>query len=203
MSFHRSILWIEFTFAKNAQGAFWLSFALMGNMKSETKKFAFCGIFAAVSVVILFIASLTGIGTFAGPILASIVLTIVLTEYNKRSALLVYVTVSVLSLILMPDRELAAAYVCLAWYPIVRERVAQKKNMMLRILIKLLLYSVSIGLFYEGCLLVTGIRFGEGELPKTILWILFALGAVTFLITDKIYEKIGLLWAKKWRKNIF
>ena len=178
-------------------------FCVKGKMKSETKKIAFCGIFAAVSVVILFIASLTGIGTFAGPILASIVLTIVLTEYNKRSAVLVYAVVSVLSLILMPDRELAAAYVCLAWYPIVRERVAQKKNMMLRILIKLLLYSVSIGLFYEGSLLVTGIRFGDGELTKTVLWILFTLGAITFLITDKIYEKIGLLWAKKWRKSIF
>ena len=171
-------------------------------MKSDAKKISFCGVSGALSIVILFLASITGIGTFAGPVLASVVLTIVLCEYKRRAAVLLYFTVSILSIIIMPDRELAVAYICLAWYPVIRDLISKIRYRLIRILLKSLVYCVSIGLFYIIVLKILGFDYASERLMATINIVLFLGGAFAFFLMDLVHGRIALLWAIKWRKKL-
>ena len=74
--------------------------------KTESQKIALCGVLSALSVVVLLVGNVLQIGTYAAPMLASFLLIPVLEDYGKKYALLLYAVVSLLSLFLVPDKEL-------------------------------------------------------------------------------------------------
>ena len=79
--------------------------------KTESQKIALCGVLSALSVVVLLVGNVLQIGTYAAPMLASFLLIPVLEDYGKKYALLLYAVVSLLSLFLVPDKELVLFYV--------------------------------------------------------------------------------------------
>lgn len=87
--------------------------------KTESQKIALCGVLSALSVVVLLVGNVLQIGTYAAPMLASFLLIPVLEDYGKKYALLLYAVVSLLSLFLVPDKELVLFYVLvLGYYPV-------------------------------------------------------------------------------------
>ena len=78
--------------------------------KTESQKIALCGVLSALSVVVLLVGNVLQIGTYAAPMLASFLLIPVLEDYGKKYALLLYAVVSLLSLFLVPDKELVLFY---------------------------------------------------------------------------------------------
>ena len=92
--------------------------------KTESQKIALCGVLSALSVVVLLVGNVLQIGTYAAPMLASFLLIPVLEDYGKKYALLLYAVVSLLSLFLVPDKELVLFYVLvLGYYPVLRVRL--------------------------------------------------------------------------------
>ena len=79
--------------------------------KTESQKIALCGVLGALSVVLLLVGAALQIGTYAAPMLAAFLLIPVLDEYGPKYALLLYATVSILSVLLVPELELAFFYV--------------------------------------------------------------------------------------------
>ena len=75
--------------------------------KTESQKIALCGVLGALSVVLLLVGAALQIGTYAAPMLAAFLLIPVLDEYGPKYALLLYATVSILSVLLVPELELA------------------------------------------------------------------------------------------------
>ena len=83
--------------------------------KTESQKIALCAVLSALSVVVLLVDNVLQIGTYAAPMLASFLLIPVLEDYGKKYALLLYAVVSLLSLFLVPDKELVLFYVLVRW----------------------------------------------------------------------------------------
>ena len=71
--------------------------------KTESQKIALCGVLGALSVVLLLVGAALQIGTYAAPMLAAFLLIPVLDEYGPKYALLLYATVSILSVLLVPE----------------------------------------------------------------------------------------------------
>ena len=67
--------------------------------KTESQKIALCGVLGALSVVLLLVGAALQIGTYAAPMLAAFLLIPVLDEYGPKYALLLYATVSILSVL--------------------------------------------------------------------------------------------------------
>ena len=96
--------------------------------KTESQKIALCGVLGALSVVLLLVGAALQIGTYAAPMLAAFLLIPVLDEYGPKYALLLYATVSVLSVLLVPELELAFFYVfVIGYYPVLRQQLARIK----------------------------------------------------------------------------
>ena len=101
--------------------------------KTESQKIALCGVLGALSVVLLLVGAALQIGTYAAPMLAAFLLIPVLDEYGPKYALLLYATVSILSVLLVPELELAFFYVfVIGYYPVLRQQVARIKSTLLR-----------------------------------------------------------------------
>ena len=101
--------------------------------KTESQKIALCGVLSALSVVVLLVGNVLQIGTYAAPMLASFLLVPVLEDYGKKYALLLYAVVSLLSLFLVPDKELVLFYVLvLGYYPVLRVRLNNIRRGVLR-----------------------------------------------------------------------
>ena len=74
-------------------------------MRRNTQKIALCGVVAALSVVVLFLTGIIPVATIALPAVAGCFLIAVVAEIGVRHGFAVYAAVSLLSALIVPDRE--------------------------------------------------------------------------------------------------
>ena len=74
---------------------------------------------AALAVVIMCMGGIIPMATYVCPMLCSLLLAVVLRLTGRRIAWAWYAAVSLLSLLLGPDKEAAAVFVFLGYYPII------------------------------------------------------------------------------------
>ena len=118
-------------------------------MKRETIKttkiISVCGLFAALSVVIMLLAYI-GVLTYAVPALAGALLVIIYLELGVKNAFTVYFAVSVLSFI-MCEKESALCYLLFfGYYPLIKAYIERIQSRVSQWIIKVALFSVSFSL---------------------------------------------------------
>ena len=160
-------------------------------MRTSAKQIALGGILAALAVVIMSLGGLIPVATYTIPMLCAILQYTVLRFCGSRIAWAWYGTVSILSLLLGPDKEAAAVFVFLGYYPILKPRMDQMK---LPWLWKALLFNASVLAMYG--LLIHLMGMGQiaaefAELGKWMTVIMLILGNVIFFLLDKILDKYG------------
>ena len=82
---------------------------------------------AALAVVIMCLGGLIPIATYVCPVICTLLLSVVLKRCGKRDAWAWYGAVSVLCLLMAPDKEAAAVFLFLGYYPIVKPVLDRKK----------------------------------------------------------------------------
>ena len=88
-------------------------------MRTNTRRLAFCGVIAALSVVVLFLTGIVPVATIALPAVAGCLLIAVVAETNVRYGFAVYLVSSLFSALLTPDREAALLYIIFfGYYPV-------------------------------------------------------------------------------------
>lgn len=123
--------------------------------KNRISKIALCGVLSALSVVVLLVGNVLQIGTYAAPMLASFLLIPVLEDYGKKYALLLYAVVSLLSLFLVPDKELVLFYVLvLGYYPVLRVRLNNIRRGVLRWMAKFGCFNAAVVVMYALLIVV-------------------------------------------------
>ena len=165
--------------------------------KSPASVMALGGVLAAVAVVIMSLGGLIPVATYVSPMLCAILLQMVLLSCGVRIAWAWYGAVALLSVLLSPDKEAAAVFVFLGYYPIVKPRLDRMKPSWLW---KGLLFNGSIAVMYFLLLKL----FGMGELGAefrefglVLLLVLLIMGNVTFFLLDR------LLGMKKFQRRLF
>lgn len=162
---------------------------------------AFSGIFCALALVIMFMTSLLGLFTYAGPIAAAVTLIPIREEFGVKTGVTAWAAISILSMILLPDREMALFFVCFGWYPLALRPVHRIKPKLLRIAASLAIYLALVLLMYGVLCGVLGIDPELAENTRILNIALLVTGALTFLLCDAAYCRMLLLWQLKWRKS--
>ena len=163
---------------------------------STAKAMALGGVLGALAVVIMCMGTLIPVATFVCPMLCMMILKLVLSICGSRVGWAWYGAVALLSLLLAPDKEAAAVFVCLGYYPILKTKL---DRLPLSILWKLALFNAAILFMYW----LLGNLFGMTELTEefreigTVMTIvLLLLGNVTFFLLDII---LGRSFGRKRR----
>lgn len=169
----------------------------------DSRKISLCGLLTALAVVSMILAAAIGIGTFAGPVLAMVVLLPILEEYGPRMAIAAYAATALLGLLLVPELELALVFAAFGWYPILRPRIARISSRLLRVLAQLAICTTVILILYGLILRLIGLTADLIDAAPLFNLVLLILANTTFLILDLALERLTFLWHKKLRKRLF
>ena len=160
---------------------------MKNSVKNSTFRVAFCGIIAALALVLMLITSLVPIGTYAFPCFAGIFIAAVVIEYGWKWGLGVYAVVSVLSLFLAGDKEAVRYFIALfGYYPILKAVFEKNiKNKLILYIVKLAVFNAAaIASFYAAAFLLS-ISPEEYTLFGVYMPLAFlAFGNVFFLVYD-------------------
>lgn len=146
------------------------------------------GVFAALALVVMCLGGLIPVATFVCPMVCCLIVQVVMGACGKRTAWTCYAAVSILSVLLAPDKEAAGIFVFLGYYPMVKPKL---DSMKLGFVWKLLLFNASIALAYFLMLKL----LGKGELAEEyagmgafLTGVMVVLGNVTFFLLDRLLE---------------
>lgn len=166
------------------------------NRSRQTYITALGGMLAALAVVIMCLGGMIPLATFVCPMICMLILSLFVQRSNKKTGFAWYLIVAVLSVLLGPDKEAAAVFVFLGFYPILKP---QFDRMKFRWLFKMLYFNSAIAVMY--LILLKLFRLEQimqeyEELGITMTAVLLLLGNVTFILLDKLLEKFQFKWKK-------
>lgn len=147
------------------------------------------GMMAALAVVIMCLGGLIPIATFLCPIMCMLLEQFVLKVCGKRICWAWYGAVAILSLLLGPDKEAAAVFAFLGYYPILKPRLDRMK---LGMAVKLVLFNGVILLMYWCLIRLFGMdQIAEeyAQMGTVMTVVTLILGNVVFLMLDKVLGK--------------
>lgn len=151
---------------------------------TPAKQIAFGGIFAALALVIMNLGSLIPIATYVCPMLCMLILAFVTKMCGNRIGWAWYGAVAILSVLMAPDKEAAALFVFLGFYPIVKPKF---DKMRFPLIPKLALFNVLILLMYWLLLHLLGMEQIAAEfegMGKILTGAMLLMGNVIFLLLD-------------------
>lgn len=176
----------------------------MVKIVQKSYKLAFCSIISALSCITMILTGLIPIGTYALPAISGVLLLPIIIEIGVKPSIYAYIVTSLLSIILAADKEAAILFIMFfGYYPIAKAKMSELKLKPLRIILKLLIFNVTIILSYliaikvllipQDFLVISGI-----SLP----YILLALGNVIFLMYDYSINLIAIMYIFKIRPRL-
>lgn len=163
---------------------------------SAASNMALGGVMAALAVVAMCLGGIIPVATFVLPMICMVLLTVILQRCGVRVAWAWYGAVAILSLLLGPDKEAAAVFAFLGYYPIIKPKM---DKLPMKWLWKLVFFNVVILVMYWLLMNVFGMaelseEFAEMGTLLTVATLL--MGNVTFILLDRLLQP-GILFKKR------
>lgn len=159
--------------------------------RAEVKRIALGGMLAAVAVVIMCLGGFIPVATYVCPMLCCMTQFIVLRFCGKRLAWTWFAAVSVLVLLLGPDKEAVMIFIAIGYYPLIKSAFDRSR---IGLLWKLLFFNLSILAVYTVMIHLMGmdeVAAENMELGIIGLLIILLMGNVTFFLLDMLLAIIS------------
>lgn len=154
------------------------------------------GILAALAVVIMTMGTLIPVATYVCPVFCSVILFFVCNICGNRIGWTWYCAVSFLGLLLSPDKEAAAVFVALGYYPIIKPKM---DRLPLSWIWKLILFNGVTALLYSILLYLFGMNYIAAEfqeIGRIGFIITLFLGNISFIMLDRVLLAMRLKFFK-------
>lgn len=152
--------------------------------RNAAKEIALGGVLAGLAIVIMCLGGLIPLATFVCPMFCCLMVKLVGKLCGNRIAWAWYGAVAILSVLMGPDKEAAAVFVFLGYYPIIKPKM---DKLPIKWLWKMLYFNVVILAMYALLIHVFGLaEVAEEykELGLIMTLVTLALGNVTFVMLD-------------------
>lgn len=172
-------------------------------MKNSSKT-AMGGMIAALSLVIMLLTAVIPYLQYALPAMSGALLIVMVIEISKSWALCSYVAVSILSFLILPNKEAAMVYFAFfGCYPILKPVLESKiKNNIICWIAKALFFNAAAIAAYSVIIYVFGIPLDETEeFGKWAVPILLGLGNVMFVLYDICITRLVTIYLRRWQKK--
>lgn len=168
----------------------------------NSKVIAYSGVATALSVVMLFLGSIFWVLGYTMPLVASLVMIILLDSISQKSALLTFISTSIISFILLNDKECVLLYILFfGYYPLIRDKINDIKPKFLSYLLKFITFNAAMVLTQVLCVYVFGIPFDDMLGKCGIVVFVLCLNLV-FVVFDKLYTLLLRLYRIKLKKKV-
>ena len=142
---------------------------MAGSKKTPAYAVALGGVLAALAVVVMSLGTIIPVATYICPMVCMLLAQVVRQTCGSRYGWAWYGAVAILSLLLAADKEAAAVFAALGYYPLVKPRFERIRSPVLRGLCKLLLCNAAVAAMYGLILLLIPAGSIAQELRATAL----------------------------------
>ena len=159
--------------------------------RNQAKQIAFGGVFAALAMVVMCLGGIVPIATFVLPMVCMLILRLICTVCGNRIGWAWYGCVALLSVLIGPDKEAAAVFACLGYYPILQPKFHKLPWPWLW---KMLYFNVVVILLYCALFRIFGMDQLAAEyqdLGTVFNVVLVLLGNVVFVLLDLVLIRFG------------
>lgn len=176
----------------------------MNNRKKLSFKVALGGVTAALSLILMIAAGVTTTLVYAIPMIAGALLMVLVMEFSAGFASLVYVAVSIISMLILGNKEAAIMYVAFfGYYPIIKSFLEKHLKGIVCWLVKYLIFNVAMVSAYFVVSKIFMIPFDDIEaFGKFALPLLLLAGNILFFMYDILLTRLVSIYLYKWRKYI-
>ncbi|MBQ7047086.1 MAG: hypothetical protein IJN85_05040 [Oscillospiraceae bacterium] len=170
----------------------------------QTSKIALSAVISALSVALMALISVIPTLELALPAIAGAFTAVIIIEMNRKWAAAVWISVSVLSLLIVPNKEVAILYAAFfGIYPVLKSVLESKTPKWLEYLIKLLSFNVVIFLAYFLMMKLMNLEIEELEtFGNLAIPLLLGAASVVFLLYDYAMTKLITLYNIRLRKKL-
>lgn len=168
----------------------------------KSSKTALGGIIAALSLTLMLLSTVIPFLTYALPALAGIILMIMVIEIGRKWAFCAYAAISILSILILADKETAMMYVAFfGYYPIAKSIIEDKMNKTIGFIIKLAIFNIAIVAAYLAIIYLFKIPVdGMEDFGKWTVPILLLMGNIIFVLYDYVLSRLVFGYMTKIRK---
>ena len=166
----------------------------MPSKRTPASNVALGGVLGALAVVVMSMGTLIPVATYTCPVLCMLILKLVRNTCGNRIGWAWFGAVAILSLLMAPDKEAAAVFAFLGYYPLVKPALDRRK---LSWLWKALLFNASILTLYWLLMHLFGLDQITKEfedLGRAMTGVLLVMGNVTFFLVDRL---LGMRFKKR------
>ena len=170
--------------------------------RRQSTRVAFCAMAAALSAALMLLGGVIPIATYAVPMLCGLILLPVLLEFDAPAAWATFLGTALIALLLGFDKEAAFFYLFLGYYPIIKWKIDKIGAKPLRLLMKILFFSLSLVLMYALLALLFPVDQVLGEFREMGYVLTAAFGLVfvgCMLLYDAFLPRMVMLYANRIR----
>lgn len=176
-------------------------------MRESSRRMALCGVLTALSAAVMFTLGLVPLATFATPALAGLFLLPLAVEYGGGCAMIAYAAVGILSMIIVPDKEISLTFVFfLGWYPAAKAWLDKLRPTVIQWLVKIALFNLCIFAMYGLLLFVFPLGSVVEEFAgATLIFMvgLVGLANLAFIVYDFALARMRLVYRYRLRPKLF
>ena len=162
------------------------------------------GIITALSVFIMFLSGIIPFMTYVIPAMSGLLLIVTVREAELKWSFFIYCAVSILSLMVVADREAAVMYTFFfGYYPVAKEFYDTRLKGLLKLFAKFITFNISVVLGYLFIVYIFAIPIEEmEEFGKYTNLVLLGLGNIIFVMYDFIIFNLTVIYKKVWHSRI-
>ena len=170
----------------------------MARMNSETYALSLSAMMASLSLLFLYMSIILPTAKLSMYAISSLFVFAVCMEKRTSYAFLIFIVVSLLSFLILPDMTAAVPYILFfGHYGIAKYHIEGIKDKFLAFTIKLAYFNVIAIIMYliTKNVLLSGIP----DLLKDNVWALLVVAQVAFVAYDFVFSKLAELYYNKFR----
>jgi len=168
-------------------------------MKQSTRLVSLTALLAALSVVLLYLASLLPSGRLASAAIAGLINAIAVIECGRLCAFACFSCTSILAAVLLPVKAVALIYILFfGYYPIVKSLAERIKSRTLEWAVKIIVFNAALTATYFLCVPVVAPGL---ELDIGLLVLLCVAGNICFVLYDMAFSMLARQYIERIYKK--
>jgi len=178
----------------------------MPTISKKSSQIALGGMFSALCLVLMLLTGIIPFGIFALPALAGAMLVAVVVEMGAKTAVMVYVSVSLLSAFVVADRAAALMFILfLGYYPILKAKLENIHPRLIEMAAKFAIFNLSVIASYIAAMYLFGVRemFGQmdvfGQFAPVVLLV---VGNAMFFVYDIALTRYASLYMHRLHRRL-
>ncbi|MBQ9518169.1 MAG: hypothetical protein IJR60_08850 [Eubacterium sp.] len=166
-----------------------------------SKQLAVSGMLAALQIVLMFLGSVIWVLCYCAPMFCGLIMIILKESVGTKHCFIVYAVCSIIGLLFLPDKECVLTYIFFFGYYTIIRGGFEKLPKALAVVLKLLLYNVSIAASQLILFYVFGVPF-ESDFGKWSIPVLLLSFNIVFVFYEMLLPRLTFIYHKKYKSRV-